>query len=154
MLLLVTLGLLILSLLVLKAVLFPDAEKISLARTKFLEDATKDPNFPAVWAVIFLIMLFLFAGIQAVYLGFAVNFLLATGIMLAKIAAFVASGMFLVALGIMGHMLTKMFKNVGDPIAFRDVILPFPTFGKTLYALFAQTVWISFYGILTYFLLQ
>lgn len=154
MLLLLTLIMLLLSLLVLKAVLFPDVEKISLARSKFLEDAGKDPNFPAIWAVVFMIIFFLFAGAQAIYLGFAINFLLGTGVLLAKAAAFTGAGMFLIGLGVVGHMLTKMFKNVGDAVAFREVILAFPTFGKVVYSLFVQAVWISFYSILTYFLLQ
>ena len=154
MLLLFTLGMLLLSLWGFKNAVFPNLEKLSLARENFMTEANKDPNFVKFWAVAFLVVIILFAGLQSIYLGFAVNFLLAKGVLLAKAAAFTVSGLFLVGLLTIAHMISKLFKNVDDPSAFRDVILGFPKPLKQAYTFVIQTIWIAFYSTVVFFLLQ
>jgi hypothetical protein len=153
MLLLFTLGFLFLSLLGFRKVVFPDLKKVVEAREKFLVDAA-DPDFMKILGFIALVVFLLFIGIQSIYLGFAINFLLAKGVLLAKATAFVGVGLFFWSIGSGSLVIKNLFKSMTDVNAFRDVLFALPTFGKQLLGFLINVLWIGLYTIVAYFIIQ
>lgn len=154
MLLLLTLIFAALSLWFLKKTLLPDHEQFSKFREDFLKQLQDNPTLPAMHTLAFVACGLAYTGFQSIYIGFAVSFLLTTGVLFAKLAALAACVLFMLSVLKNLHLFTKMCKALDDPLAFRDLIMSWPSLLKRVFNVTIISTWLAFYATLTYFLLQ